>query len=324
MDQHAPIATKRVRVNTLPWLTANIRNHMKRRDYHHEKALKLKTTEQWSAHRTLRNKTTSLIRAAKRDYCSNLIEENKGESSKLWKSLKSAISTNTKNSNIGCLETTNGLTYELGKIAQGFAHYFGTAVQKIRGVFSAPSRRTTLSPRTRHKFKLSTISEEFVRTELKKIRSSKSTGLADTPARLLKDGSDAIARPLTMLMNRSIAEGSIPSDWKHAVVTPVYKSDCRTDPNNYRSISILPVFSKILERAVHKMVYTYLQQHNLLSIYQSGFRSLHSTSTCLADVTNTLLQNIDKGQLTGLVFLDLKKAFDTLDHRVLLNKLTSL
>ena len=75
---------------------------------------------------------------------------------------------------------------------------------------------------------------------------------------------------------------------------------------------------------MHKMVYTYLQQHNLLSIYQSGFRSLHSTSTCLADVTNTLLQNIDKGQLTGFVFLDLKKAFDTLNHRVLLIKLTSL
>ena len=188
--------------------------------------------------------------------------------------------------------------------------------QKIRRGFSATSRGTTLSPRTRHIFKLSTISEEFVKTELKKIRSSKSTGLAD--------GSDAIARPLTVPMNRSIAEGSIPSHWKHAVVTPVYKSDSRTDPNNYTPISVLPVFSKILERAVHKMVYTYLQQHNLLSIYQYGFHSLHSTSTCLADVTNTRLQNIDKGQLTGLVFLDLKKAFDTRDHRVLLNKLTSL
>ena len=188
MDQHAPIATKRVRAKTLLWLTANIRNHMKRRDYHHAKALKLKTTEQWSAYRTLRNKTTSLIRAAKRDYYSNLVEENKGDSSKLWKSLKSAVSTNTKNSNIGCLETTNGLTYEPGKIVQGFAHYFGTAVQKLRGGFSAPSRRTTLSLRTRHTFKLSTISEEFVRTELKKIRSSKSTGLADTQSRTSSKG----------------------------------------------------------------------------------------------------------------------------------------
>ena len=136
MDQHAPNPTKRVRAKSPPWLTDNIRNHMKRRDYHHAKALKLKTTKQWSAYRTLRNKTTSLIRAAKRDYYSNLIDENKGDSSKLWKSLKSAISTNTKNSNTGCLETTNGLTYEP---AQGFAHYSDTAVQKIREGFSAPA-----------------------------------------------------------------------------------------------------------------------------------------------------------------------------------------
>ena len=72
------------------------------------------------------------------------------------------------------------------------------------------------------------------------------------------------------------------------------------------------------------MVYTFLQQHNLLSVYQSGFRSLQSTSTCLTDIKNTLLQNIDKGQITGLVFLDLTKAFDTLDHSVLLDKLASL
>ena len=72
------------------------------------------------------------------------------------------------------------------------------------------------------------------------------------------------------------------------------------------------------------MVYTFLQQHNLLSVYQSGFRSLHSTSTCLTDITNTLLQNIDTGQLKGLVFLDLTKAFDTLDLSVLLDKLASL
>ena len=88
--------------------------------------------------------------------------------------------------------------------------------------FRRRTRRTTLSPRTRHTFKLSTISEEFVRTELKKIRSSKSTGLADTPARLLKDGSDAISRPLTVLMNRSIAEGSIPSTDRNILLSHLY------------------------------------------------------------------------------------------------------
>ena len=123
-------------------------------------------------------------------------------------------------------------------------------------------------------------------------------------------------------MNRTICEGTIPSDWKHAVVTPVHKAGPKTVPSNFRPISVLPVFSKILERAVHQMIYKYLQEHNLLSAHQSGFRPLHSTSTCLTHVTNTLLHNIDKGYLTGLVFLDLSKAFDTLDHNVMLDKLS--
>ena len=126
-------------------------------------------------------------------------------------------------------------------------------------------------------------------------------------------------------MNRSLAEGSIPLEWKHATVKPVHNLTLeRIQLTIYRPISVLPVFNKILERAVYKMVYTFLWQHNLLSVYQSGFRSLQSTSTCLTDIKNTLLQNIDKGQITGLVFLDLTKAFDTLDHSVLLDKLASL
>ena len=95
------------------------------------------------------------------------------------------------------------------------------------------------------------------------------------------------------------------------------------DAANYRPISVLLVFSKIIERAVHLMVYEYLRRNKLLSVYQSGFGPLHSTATCLTDVTNNLLQNIDKGLLTGIAFLDFSKAFDTLDHEHLLWKLES-
>ena len=122
----------------------------------------------------------------------------------------------------------------------------------------------------------------------------KSTGFPDISASLFKDGAEALARPLAFLMNRTISEGSIPAEWKHAVVTPVPKSGPKDHPSNSRRISVLPVFSKILERAVHRMVYSYLQENKLLSQFQSGFRPLHSTSTCLTHVTNTLLHNIDK------------------------------
>ena len=94
-------------------------------------------------------------------------------------------------------------------------------------------------------------------------------------------------------------------------------------PWNFRPISVLLIFSKILERVVHRMVYSYFQKHRLLSLLQSGFHPLHSTSTCLTHVTNTVLENIDKGLLTGLIFLDLSKAFHTLDHSIILDKLTS-
>ena len=98
----------------------------------------------------------------------------------------------------------------------------------------------------------------------------------------------------------------------------------KTDPSNYRPISVLPVLSKILERAVHGMVYSYLEENKLLSSIQSGFRPLHSTSTCLTHITNNLLENMDKGLPTGPQFLDLSKAFDTLDHNIMSDKLTVL
>lgn len=113
-------------------------------------------------------------------------------------------------------------------------------------------------------------------------------------------------------------------DWKHARVTPIFKSGSKTDPANYRPISVLPVFMKILERAIHEMTYTYLLENNLLSTCQSGFRPLHSTTTSLIVITNQVLQNIDKGLLTGMTFLDLSKAFDTLDHSIMLKKLSAL
>lgn len=172
-------------------------------------------------------------------------------------------------------------------------------------------------------FEMSSITVEFVYTQLCAINTRNSSGMPGIPSRLIHDGAPELAEPLTLLMNRTINEGTLPTDWKHAVVTPVHKAGTKMDPSNFRPISVLPIFSKILQRAVHGMMYKYLQEHNLLSSHQSGFRPLHSTTSCLTHVTNILLHNIEKGYLTGLIFLDLSKAFDTLDHQILLDKLSN-
>ena len=166
-------------------------------------------------------------------------------------------------------------------------------------------------------FSLSQITMDFAYKQLKALNSKKSSGLPDIPVWLLKGGAEAVMRPLTLLMNRMINEGTLPADWKHAIVMPVHKAGSKSDPSNFWPISVLPVFPKVLEWAVHRMVYNYLQEHRLLSPLQSGFCPLHSTPTFLTHVTNTLLENNDKELLTGFVFFDLSKAFDTLDHSIM-------
>ncbi len=95
------------------------------------------------------------------------------------------------------------------------------------------------------------------------------------------------------------------------------------ETNNYIPISILPILSKLLERFEHSSFSEYLEEHNLLTIAQSGFRRLHSTITSLLHVTDWWLMNIDKGLVTGVIFIDLRKAFETVDVNILLAKLPS-
>ena len=139
--------------------------------------------------------------------------------------------------------------------------------------------------------------------------------------KVIKLAAPVIYKQLTELFNLSLKSGEYPDDWKLAKVFPVFKAGERNDPNNYRPISILSTISRVFEKLVYEQIYNYLIKHNLLDSRQSGFRSLHSTVTALLDLTNQWCFNIDRGLVSGILFLDLKKAFNTVDHQLLLTKL---
>ena len=119
----------------------------------------------------------------------------------------------------------------------------------------------------------------------------------------------------------SIATGEIPQDWKCARVSAIFKKGSRLETGNYRPISVLPVVSKIIEKIVHSQLYQYLTENNLLSNAQSGFRKKFSTQTSLHRLTEFVYESLSNSKVVGMVALDLQKAFDTVDHCILLQKL---
>jgi hypothetical protein len=157
--------------------------------------------------------------------------------------------------------------------------------------------------------------------ELSKLRTKKATGLDGISAKLLRDSAYVIAPYLTKIFNLSLRCGSFPYIWKNGRVTPIFKSGDPTSSNNYRPITILPTLQ---ERIVHHQVYNYLLKHKLLASQQFGFRSKLSTTTALAHFTEQILDKLDLRKITGAVSIDLRKAFDTVDHTIFFEKLKTI
>jgi hypothetical protein len=165
------------------------------------------------------------------------------------------------------------------------------------------------------------VTEEFVYKELCSLNISKSTGLDGIPARFLKDAVPILKVPVILLINLSISEGEVPDELKMAKVKPLFKKNDRLKPENYRPVSILSIVSKVLEKAVYKQLEKVLISNNLLFEFQSGFRSSYSTDSCLIHLIDHIKTETARGLSTGMVLLVLQKAFDTMDHSILCDKL---
>ena len=243
---------------------------MNERGHVHNLALRTNKELHWSSYKRLRNVVTLKLRKEKQRYFNEQLRETKGDSRGTWKNLKQLLGNCSKSS--GAAARTANEAKEKCNI---FNRFFVSCAEDLRSTHRSSARSffKWLPQIDRPgKFKLRKITVSEVRKALKELKSKKATGVDGIPSRLLKNGSDAMASPLSVIFNLTIQQNVIPAEWKKAKVTPLHKSGTKDDPRNYRPISVLPVVYKVLERLIHKQLASFFDDHNLLCKSKSGLK----------------------------------------------------
>ena len=318
-DMHAPYKSKVVKGKPAPWLKADLRKLMDQRDQALRKARRTKLQEDFETFKVLRNRCNGKLKEAKRKYHRNLINDNQGNPRKFWNAVKSVFPSKSK-TNVSRQSSKS----ENEKTANIFSHYFGNVVRELKSRLALVTdyvwRKMPIRRKTNQNFQFSYVSKVFVERQLKTLNRNKSTGLDELPPGMIKDCAAEISKPLAFIINLSITSGEVPSHWKEAKIVPIHKSGDKK-PENYRPISILPIFSKIIERAVQSQLSDFLEKNKLLTDSQFGYRHQRSTKLASTFVFDDIRKFIDGGQMVGAVYIDLTKAFDTVGHGILLHKL---
>lgn len=335
VNKLAPEKMVRIKQRTEPWINDDILNSIKERNASFRNFRKTKEEQHWIEFKKLRNKVSKLIDDAKKTFFNDKLMENKNNLSKMWKTLKLlgySNRLNTKTSNIS-LKTDGKITSEKIEVANSLNDYFSTVAKNLVTKLSIKTDRFGVAHIQDHyakkgvqtnAFSFKKVTEETVLKKLLELNPTKATGVDNMPARFLRDAAQVISPSITHIVNLSIESGKFPSELKLARVIPLYKKGSKQDHGNYRPVSILCVMSKIIEKIIYEQIDQYITSHNLLYEFQSGFRKSHSTDTCLLFLTDYIKKEIDRGNLCGMVMLDLQKAFDTVDHSILLRKLTAM
>ena len=312
----------RVRSRSSPWITAELKDLMHNRDILKIKAIKTNDPNDWAVFKKQRNLVNKQVRLAKQVYYQNIFNKHTSDSRKTWQTIKELTSRKSGKMSVTSLKV-NGLTITNPlELSNEFNNHFANTGPKLASEIDCDSSSyQRYLAGTDKRFELQPTNPNKVFSLLNKLDKSKATGLDTISTRFVRECADLICVPICDIFNQSISQGKFPDDWKYARVTPLFKQGNRDDVNNYRPISVIPIVAKVFERIVYDQLYAYLEEHDILYKNQSGFRATHSTVTALLEATDSWAYNIDNGKINGVIFLDLKKAFDTVDHQILLSKL---
>ncbi len=322
-DKHAPLRRFRVSGRNNPWFNESVSNLIKQRNVAWSKAKKTNSDEDWSQYRLLRNKCTKSIKSSKSQYYLNLINNNMNDPSKFWKLTKSLVGSKKSTDLPKALKLNQRIITDKLNIVDMFNSHFISASSITDFSNSLVIEEQGIDESTNYSesdlFSFTPILPTQVHKLLSNLDCKKSGGSDKIEPIYFKVSADIIAEPIASIFNLSLSTNIIPPSWKSAMVMPLLKGGNPSDLNNYR-----PVSKPVFESMVNDQMKEYLLRRNILNAFQSGFRAGHSTITATTVVTNDLITALDRRQHCAALFVDLTKAFDLVDHALLLQRLKSI
>ena len=331
LDEMAPIRTiakNQVKTDKKPWITSGLLKSMHSRDHLHKLALKEKNPHKkdvlFKKFKMKRNIIITLLRKSKHDYYSRFFADNKSDIKETWKGINKIITKNKKNHSTPNSMNKGGiLINDKKEIANEFNEFFSSIGKKIDEKIpkSKKSFQDYLIEPNTQQFVLSPVNSNEVTCIINTMKLSKGCGPTSIPTKLLKDLHLIFSPVIAILINKSFTDGTFPELLKVANITPIYKKKERNKFGNYRPISLLSNISKIYERAFHTRLYEFFETSDLLYRFQFGFRKKHSTDHTLLNIMENIKNKMDTKTFSCGIFVDLEKAFDTVNHTILLKKL---
>ena len=320
IDRHCPLRTRRVRRPDCPWITDNpdLRDAMRERDQACGVWQEKRTPESRNDYRRRRNEVKRLLSAARRDFLSRqLVESDRRE---FWTVLKRHFIKPEKSTT-----APPSSEAELRTRADKFNSFFATVGSNI-----AADLREDVAGRLPHPrpptvvaaaFKPHPVTLAELGRTIRDMNSSGAVGRDGVSLSEIKRCLPVLGPHLLRIVNTSIVSCVFPESWKVATVVPIFKSGDADVPSNFRPISLLSHLSKVLEKVVCDQLSLYLSTNHILYSRQYAYRHCHSTEDAVLDAVDWITKNIDDGAISSITVADLSKAFDSVDHGVLLRKL---
>ena len=318
-----------VRPDDKPWYDHEIRHFTLKRDRVKRKLTKSCSNVLREQYKHLRNKVNNLKKHAKEKFYNNLessiTDFYSNDRKQFWKTIRYFVKNNNSTTSIPPLKSTlpNGqitTCYTDYEKAECLNEYFAS----ISTINDDNCQLPTFEFKCLNRLSNISCSADGFKTLIDILNPNKASGPDGISNKMLKPVAQEVAQPLSILFNRSFREGKFAESWKHSNVIPLPKKGDKSEPSNFRPVSLLSGLGKLQERIAFKHIHNYLIENNLIYKYQSGFLPGHSTTFQLIDIYHHICQAIDNSQYACMVFCDVSKAFDRVWHRGLIFKLKQI